>query len=1279
MNYFPILIFLVSLGIVCAATEEIDPDYVYFSYNGSNEVDFGNITDDLINGNFSYDPIYNISFGGYCDGSTFFCKNSSGYTSELSSSDDNVLPLGAGEWIHFNFTNIQFCNYSLVFEIDGGATPRSGYLKYDNGSLDNSGDVLNSFSISTDGDANYNISINVNSSNPSFDLSFSGSIGGVDYIALSTKNNLIHSRFNTTYKNIFDSANLVYNLSIKNNNTQMDVYNSSKDNITSKINTTILDKGKHLVKFNISNYISNNNISYFDASFNNSVSINSIYVEIINKPNISANFTSPLDPIQYENVTFTCNVTSFDLKNVTIVIESMSFSMNNLSDTKYQKIHVFSTEGLKEIQIIAYDSDGVSSSINFSVDVTKNNMPYLYAPNITELNLELPNPTIVKINASDLDRNISKVNFTIYPSKISYPAKLYGNSTNGTWQTTINFQNPGNYSINVTAWDNLGNYSTYNLSSVYGLIYVKNPKPNIYYKNIDRSTIYVNESILAQINVSDNSFYVSNTTFLTYNSSGSQFLYNVSLSENNTDGRWQTYLNFTQIGNYSIYVVCFDNLGKNSSKFISNISVLNVIPKIINFTYSKESIGMDQSVGKNYTYRIYIDNKVDVITSADLYLTNNSYSMYLGQLYNESSDKFGYWNRTLQIKEDLPYLGKWTLVINVTDSSDSYSFLKTNITIGDSISPSKIEETQITISPDNPTPDSGLVIKVRASDNYKIKRVYINYTLSDGRSFLKNFTYDFESQKYVVTIDNLVEGPLSYIIYVEDMYNNTASSGSFPLKANILGVEKDNSSFISKNQDYILLFLTLIILGAASVKIGYPKVKERTKFIKMKKDLDKKKGILLDNKQKLGISTWDYLIPKNGGIDRPKSVLISGEKSQNKDLILQSVVLEGIKEDERVVFVTNHIPKKIEKYLGRDNFYLLYVSEADEEIPKKDGIYKVASGINDLLYQIESLSVSQKLDRIVLSEEAYNIIYRTSISNIKKAIKDLVRQSGSPSVFYFSSDNKDDQKNLTFRENTDISLDIIKKGKNTYLYTYIQDGEYRDLPIKLDSKILQYEIQNKIKDSKIDSESESFVVTKDKNKAEVGISSIDYITCGGIPKGSLSFISTQNISKSEKILFNYIERGIDNNEYVVYVTDTLEPKYKAIMTSNKIMAIAHTLTFKSSRVVESTPHISSISDLLSDFFKYKRDTNARIAIKQLSQLINLDGIEKISEFLSMLKNNVEGTKISVLMLYNPLMHNEEIVEKLKNIIDNEIEITDREKVRVLKFKDNKFIKKSQPL
>ena len=109
-------------------------------------------------------------------------------------------------------------------------------IRYCDGNSNGTGSLLNAI-YSNDSWALYEINVYVNSSNPSFDIKRinDGGIIYIDYIALSTKDNFIHSEFNTTYDNIFFGANLVYNLTILNSNTEYRIYNCSGTKNTSLI------------------------------------------------------------------------------------------------------------------------------------------------------------------------------------------------------------------------------------------------------------------------------------------------------------------------------------------------------------------------------------------------------------------------------------------------------------------------------------------------------------------------------------------------------------------------------------------------------------------------------------------------------------------------------------------------------------------------------------------------------------------------------------------------------------------------------------------------------------------------------------------------------------------------------------------------------------------------------------------------------------------------------------------------------------------------------------
>ena len=171
MKYTFFVIFIFSFGLVNSVTTSVEPDYVYFSYNQTHETDYGDITS-LVNSsdgiNFSYSPIYNISFGGYCDGITNFDTNALNKTEFLKKeNDESTGPLGASDWVHFNFSGVPEGNATLILRIDGhGSNDYNANISYCNGSSDRKGPLLTSFVALSGVNHYYYINLNINSSSP---------------------------------------------------------------------------------------------------------------------------------------------------------------------------------------------------------------------------------------------------------------------------------------------------------------------------------------------------------------------------------------------------------------------------------------------------------------------------------------------------------------------------------------------------------------------------------------------------------------------------------------------------------------------------------------------------------------------------------------------------------------------------------------------------------------------------------------------------------------------------------------------------------------------------------------------------------------------------------------------------------------------------------------------------------------------------------------------------------------------------------------------------------
>ena len=245
------------------------------------------------------------------------------------------------------------------------------------------------------------------------------------------------------------------------------------------------------------------------------------------------------------------------------------------------------------------------------------------------------------------------------------------------------------------------------------------------------------------------------------------------------------------------------------------------------------------------------------------------------------------------------------------------------------------------------------------------------------------------------------------------------------------------------------------------------------------------------------------------------------DKSFKKPLITESKIANYLLEHKELIKklrILNN-KKKWNIYIKPINKFFYYLILDEVEIKKLDEIKKLLSSIfiNLVVYTSKThCQVLLKLDKLVLKEEDYLLIYKYLIKKYSKTKKE--NEYGFYCFF-------DDFVINDF--NDEINEDDDEKEKFKIYATYIKQAYRIDLLVKRIKKLIKEE---KIEETTI-KEDENRTITKEKKKEKLKIIDIKHKDITNFDKYLLIIKELLNENYNRNDLINFIQKNIiKNNE-----------------------------------------------------------------------------------------------------------------------------------------------------
>jgi hypothetical protein len=463
------------------------------------------------------------------------------------------------------------------------------------------------------------------------------------------------------------------------------------------------------------------------------------------------------------NIEVNASVTDTNFANVTIYIYNSDGSLNqsnSSTSTPYYVNYTNLVDGTYYTNLTAFDLAGNIKSSSTQTIILSTGAPIASSVTSTPSTPFYNNGTLANVS----------VNFTssVYPVNLTFHLyDLTGTLINTSGPTAVNNANDlpinytlpsgyaeGNYSLNFTITDSLGNNGTSNV----GAIVIDTTFPNITLVNSYTSSGNYSQNYV-EFNVSAVDTYFANVTIYIYNSDG-------SLNQSNSSTSTPYYVNYTNLADGTYYLnSSASDLAGNINSSLTQIIVIDALPPVISTITSTPSLplyinGSTQNISMNFTSSEYLVNLTFYLYNSAGGIANYSESVTLGSAIDLPQ------NYTLPsgLTE-----GNYSLNFTLIDTAGNSNESNVGTIVIDTSSPNVFN--LVPVANSNFTLLNSVEISANVTDDTNVSVVLANVTLPNGTIEQITLT-NVLGRKYNVSFETTDVGGVYNVTFIaNDTFN----------------------------------------------------------------------------------------------------------------------------------------------------------------------------------------------------------------------------------------------------------------------------------------------------------------------------------------------------------------------------------------------------------------------------------------------------------------------------------------------------------------------------